>query len=136
MKKEIISSFKILFLIVVMTLSNSCRKEGLGGKATLIITAKHHNKIIKNHQTYPDTVFVKFNTRELLGTKPSDYDAYFVGKEGEQTIRCEGLKWGYYYLYATGMDSAGPYRVTGGLAYKIKQSDRKEEIAIDIAVTE
>jgi hypothetical protein len=34
------------------------------------------------------------------------------------------------------MDSSGPYRVTGGMAVKIKWSQRKKEIDMNLPVTE
>lgn len=116
-------------------LFNSC-KEGLGGDSVLIVTLKHHGSIIKNHVGWPDTVFVKYNTNELPGTKPSDFDTYFVGEVGEDHVHIHGLKAGKYYLFGAGLDSAGPYRVVGGLPIKIKYKDRAAEQNIELSVTE
>jgi hypothetical protein len=114
----------------------SCRKAGTGGDASLMVYPEHHGLSIYNLTGYPDTVFLKFNADELPGTKPSDYDAYFTGITGEDYVHCEGLKAGQYYIFVTGMDSTGPYRVSGGIPLKIKWSQRKEHIMLTIPVTE
>ena len=124
-------------LIPVFTISfYSCAKEDLGGDATLVVFLQHHGHTIINHVNYPDTVFVKFNTKESPGTAAGKYDTYFVGEAGEDHVHCENLKWGNYFIYGAGIDSSGPYRVNGGIAVKIKRSDRKKEQDIDLAVTE
>ena len=127
---------KGLLLSVITCTVFSCAKEGTGGKATLVTFLKHHGKPIINHVGYPDTVFVKFNAKELTGTKPSDFDTYFVGEAGEDHVHCEELKWGDYYLYGVGYDSTILQRVSGGMAVKIKRKERNDETDIDMAVTE
>lgn len=134
MKKKFI--YPTIALTAVLGGLFSCKKAGTGGDATLVVFLKHHGNIIKNHVGWVDTVFVKFNTDELPGTKPSDFDTYFVGEAGEDHVHCEGLKTGKYYIYGAGIDSTGPYRVTGGMSVKIKYSERKKEIDTDLAVTE
>lgn len=85
-----------------------------------------------NHPGWPDTVFVKYNATSSPGTKPGNYDTYFVGEAGEDHVHCTGLKWGQYYLYTVGMDSTEVTRVKGGLAFKVLYSERKEEIPVTI----
>ena len=130
------TKIKNLSMILSVVLMASCAKEGLGGDATLVVFLKHHGHIIVNHVGYPDTVFVKFNAKESPGITASKYDTYFVGEEGEDHVHCHDLKWGNYFIYGTGIDSSGPYRVNGGIAVKIKRSQRKEEQDVDLAVTE
>jgi hypothetical protein len=128
-----------IFLITIIfggILCNSCKKNGTGGNATIVVFLQHHGRTIPNHHGYPDTVFVKFKATELPGTTPDKYDTYFVGEPGEDHVHCEGLLPGKYFLYGVAMDSAGPYRVTGGLAVKIKWSERKKEIDQNLPVTE
>lgn len=127
--------FGSVLVVAGLLFFNSC-KEGLGGDSVLIVTLKHHGNIIKNHVGWNDTVFVKFNTNELPGTKPSDFDTYFVGETGKDYVHVHGLKAGKYYLYGAGLDSAGPYRVVGGLPIKIKYKDRAAEQNIELSVTE
>ena len=130
------TKIKNLFLILSVMFITSCAKEGLGGDATLVVFLKHHGSIIKNHVGYPDTVFVKYNSKESPGITAANYDTYFIGEEGEDHVHCHNLKWGNYFIYGVGIDSAGPYAVMGGMAVKIKRSERKEEIDIDLAVME
>jgi hypothetical protein len=125
-----------LTLIAVAIVMGSCKKNGLGGDATIVVFLKHHGNIIKNHRTYPDTVFVKYKASDLPGTTPDKFDTYFVGEIGEDHVHCEGLLPGKYFLYGVGIDSTGPYRVSGGIAIKIAHSQRKKEIDVDLAVTE
>lgn len=129
---------KSIFTLIVGTVIAfvACKKNSLGGEATLVISMKHHGTIIKNHVGYPDTVFVKFKATDLPGTSPDKFDTYFVGKVGENYIHCKGLRAGKYYLYGVGMDSTGPYRVKGGMAIKISWIERKKEINTDLAVSE
>lgn len=124
-----------LFLIATSAFF-SCKKNGLGGEATVVVFLQHHGKTIPNHVGYPDTVFVKFKANDAPGVNPSDYDTYFVGEAGEDHVHCEGLRAGKYFFYGVGMDSTGPYRVTGGQAVKIKWSERKKEMDVNLAVSE
>ncbi|MBA3664037.1 MAG: hypothetical protein H0W61_07500 [Bacteroidetes bacterium] len=129
---------KITLLLIAgaLILCGSCKRNGLGGEATLVVFMKHHGNIIKNHKSYPDTIFIKFKAKDLPGTTPDKFDTYFVGEEGEDHIHCRGLRAGKYYLYGVGIDSTGPYRVKGGLAVKINWSERKQEIDTDLPVSE
>lgn len=131
MKKLIFPFLGSLVLVI-----SSCCKAGDGGDASLVVYLKHHGKIIENKKSYPDTVMVKYRSDEYPGSNPSVYDAIFVGREGENFVRINGLKCGNYFLFGAGMDSAGPYRVFGGQALEIKYSERKQEITVDLAVVE
>ncbi len=126
----------ILTLITSAVFFAGCKKNGLGGEATIVAFLKHHKVSIKNLVTYPDTVFVKFNATDLPGTTPDKFDTYFIGKAGEDHVHCEGLRAGKYFLYGVGLDSTGPYRVKGGVAVKITWSERKKELDTDLAVFE
>ncbi len=123
-------------MVIGSVLASSCCKEGTGGNVTIAATIKHHSTIIQSHVNYPDTVFVKFDANKLPGTNASDFDTFFVGEAGEDHVHIHGLKCGSYFFYAAGMDSSGPYRVTGGIPFKIKHKDRDESVSIDIPVTE
>ena len=127
--------FGSLLAVATIFLFNSC-KEGLGGESTLVVYLKHHDDTIKNHVGWNDTVFVKYNTNDLPGTKPADFDTYFVGETGEDHVRIPGLKAGRYFLFGVGFDSLKSYRVVGGRPIRIKYKDRSSEETIDLAVTE
>ncbi len=125
----------IMYAIILVTLG-ACCKAGDGGDASLVVYLKHHGNIISNKPSYPDTVMVKYRATEFPGFSVSDYDAVFIGKPGEDFVRIEGLKCGNYFLFGTGMDSTGPYRVFGGQALEIEYGERKNERVIDLAVVE
>lgn len=114
----------------------SCTKPGLGGKTNLTVTIAHHGKIIPSTGSYPDSVWVKFDAQELPGTRASDFDAVFKGKPEEESILVEGLKPGKYYLFGVGLDTAGPYRVKGGIPIRIKTKDKDAELKFEIPVKE
>jgi hypothetical protein len=129
------------FLVLILTLTFfSCNKSaGLGGSATLTVYGAHHANTIINHVGYPDTVFLKYNVDEFPGTKPSDYDSYFIGTPPEEFVKIEGLKKGKYFVYMVGRDTAwGPTgaRVTGGVALKIKRSEKSDNITLNIPLSE
>ncbi len=131
--KKIIS---VLFVVIVMASILSCKKAGTGGNSTLVVYLKHHSLVIPNHIGSPDTVFLKFNAKDLPGTTAADFDTYFVGEDGEDHVHCEELKPGNYYLYGAGFDTTISQRVTGGIPITIKHSDKDSEIDIDLPVTE
>lgn len=131
--KKILSSLILLSSILFLF---SCNKAGTGGDATLVVYLKHHLMTIPNHIGYPDTVFVKFNAKELPGTTAADFDTYFIGEVGEDHVHCENLKPGTYYLFGVGMDTTISSRVAGGFSVKIKNSDSKKETDINLQITE
>jgi hypothetical protein len=121
--------FSTAVLGIIMLPFVSCTKEGLNGENMVVAHPKHHSVSIKGA-----TVYVKFNAKELPGTKPTDYDANFVGKANEDHVHIEGLKKGNYFLYAVGFDSTIMQPVTGGLA--IDLSKKSGETDVEIHITE
>ena len=118
--------------------TSSCKKTdncdaGTGGSLTLVAKLKHHGVVIPNDSASPDTVWVKFNTQDWSGA-PAGYDARFIGEEGEDHVHISGLRCGDYYLYAAGLDTAGPFVVRGGNKFSTEQNEG--EIQVDISVTE
>ncbi len=118
----------------------SCNKNaGLGGDATLTVYGAHHSNNIINHAGYPDTVFLKYNVDEFPGTKVTDYDAFFMGTPPEEFVKIDGLKKGKYFVYMVGRDTAWGAtgaRVTGGMALKIKRSQKSDKITLNIPLSE
>jgi hypothetical protein len=133
-----IKCFTSYFLLLTsyFLLLASCHKSGTGGKVMLMVTPQHHGITIINHVGYPDTVFLKYNSNELPGTKPSDYDTYFVGTPRESEIDCDNLKWGKYYVYVVGYDSLYGGRVTGGIPLNVKRKERKNMVMVTVPVVE
>ncbi len=121
----------VFFFIFSMGIFSSCKKEGTGGMATIAAFPKHHETPVKGA-----TVYVKFGAKEFPGKNFSDYDLAVKGATSEEHIHIENLKWGDYYLYAVGYDSTIFKEVRGGLAIKIKRSEREEEMDAQIHVTE
>ena len=131
--------FTFLFLLFLITVSvSSCKKKcegaGTGGNVTLVAKMQHHGFTILNKASYLDTVYLKFNTKDSPGADLANFDTYFVGEAGEDHIHLEGLKCGDYYIFGVGLDSTGPYRVTGGIPFSFEQESG--EIDLVIPVTE
>ncbi|HTF05435.1 MAG TPA: hypothetical protein VK826_15515 [Bacteroidia bacterium] len=115
---------------------SGCSKEGIDGDAILVVKPAHHSVPIVSTAAYRDSVFVKFNVKDVPADPTHDYDLLVVGEVGEDHIHVEGLKWGDYSVYCAGWDTAGNQRVIGGVHVKIKRKERKNEIVLDVPVTE
>lgn len=122
-----------LLLIASACIFSSCKKDkceaGQGGQ--LIITAfpKHHG-----NATVPYWAYVKFNTQDLPGTSPSDFDLVIEGDTTEDHIELEDLKCGDYFIYMIAFDTAINDTVVGGIPYSTEQETG--EILLDVPVTE
>jgi hypothetical protein len=123
-------------MFLFLGLISSCCREGTNGDATVVVFPKHHGVPVNNHVGYPDSVYVKFNTKDLPGTRPEDFDVIFVGEGREDHVHCPNLKCGNYYFYVTGYDSASNSRVVGGMHVKVKHKERKNEIVLEASVSE
>lgn len=129
--------FAVLFLSVIFSFSackKKCAEAGTGGNVTLVAFPQHHGMAVVSGALYPDTVYLKFNSKDSPGTNLSSYDTYFVGEAGEEHVHLEGLKCGDYYIYAVGYDSAISKRVMGGIPYSFDKESG--EIDLNIPVTE
>lgn len=121
MKKQ----FALLVLVFALT---ACKKNNLGGNATLEGVVMHHSKVINKA-----SVFIKFNSKDLPGLDTNLYDAKVrVDKDGY--FKFEVYK-GDYYVYAFGYDYGipSPFHVVGGQAAKLRA---KEKVTITLSVTE
>jgi len=117
---------KISIVLIIMMFFASCKKNQLGGTATVKGLVKHHSKIIGGAR-----VFIKFNATEFPGRDTALYDAkVFADAEGKYSFDC--FK-GNYYLYGFGYDEGVPGDVTGGIPVKIRT---KEVLEMDVQVTE
>ena len=114
--------------------NNTCT-AGTGGSVILVAFPKHHNTPIYNKPNYPDTIFVKFNTKEFPGENPSAYDLVLPGEAPEDHVEIEGLQCGDYYIFAVGFDTTISARVKGGIPYTIAEGTTGE-VNINIPVTE
>lgn len=119
---------KILTAILAFTIISSCKKEGTGGKATIMGYVKHHSAPIPNA-----TVYIKFGATESPGTSPSNYDANITA-DANGKYEFKELNKGDYYILSIGYDSAISNTVIGGTGAKIKK--KTETVNTDIPVVE
>jgi hypothetical protein len=134
MKKNCTQQLVIFSFPVFTLLFIHCHKAGSGGQAEVAVYVKHHSKLIPGA-----TVYVKYNAKDFPGTDLSKYDqAATCGTLGEAQghTHIKNLKYGYYYFYSEGYDSSIMQKVTGGIPFHIKYSQRKEETELDVPVTE
>lgn len=130
----------ILTALFISTIITSCKKDedkcsaGKGGSLTIVAFPQHHGKAIYNQPTYPDTIYVKFNTQVSPGLSTANYDTYFIGEAGEDHVHMEGLKCGDYYFLGAGFDTTINQRVIGVIPYSTEQ--KEGEIDLNIPVTE
>lgn len=125
MKQVIIISLSVIFFSFSIY---SCKKNKIGGKATLKGVVLHHNKPIPNAYVY-----IKYNTTEFPGDDYTLYDTY-VQADASGNYSIPFYK-GTYYVFGYGfdMDIPSPYIVKGGLSISIRN---RENLKKDIAVTE
>lgn len=121
----------IMQIAFTATLLFSCKKNGDGGKAEIHVRVNHHSTPING-----STVYVKFGTQELPSNPESNYDLKVKGEETDNHVHIENMRYGEYYLYAVGYDSTISQTVKGGMPVKIKWSERKTTIEVEIPVTE
>ena len=122
---------KYIVLLFAITTFNSCKKNNTGGKTKISAFPQHHGKSIKGV-----TVYVKFNTTDMPSDPTSNYDLKVVGEEDEEHVHIDGLRYGKYYLYAVGYDEDISETVVGGIPLTIKWKDRKDQINLDVPVSE
>jgi hypothetical protein len=114
----------------------SCMYAGTGGSITLVAKPEHHGVPIISKVGYPDSAFIKFNAVNSPGSNASAYDLVLAGEVGEDHVHIEGLKPGKYYIFMTGMDSTGPYRVFGGIPITLTQSSGEVVVRVPVAEAE
>jgi hypothetical protein len=124
MKKTIILSLAVIVSLIFF----SCKKNQIGGNASVKGVVSHHGKPIADAYVY-----VKFNATEFPGDDYKLYDTYVqADANGNYSIN---LYKGSYYLFSKGydMDIPSPYIVSGGLSVSVRN---KENLSRNIAVTE
>lgn len=125
MKKTI---FYLLLAMPLISILNSCKKNQVGGTATVKGVVAHHEKPIADAYVY-----IKYNTTEFPGDDYTKYDTY-VKADANGNYSIPFYK-GSYFIYARGYDYAipAPYIVQGGISVTVRN---KENLTKDIAVTE
>lgn len=119
---------KLSLLVIIACSLAACKKNQIGGKASVSGVVAHHGKPITDAYVY-----IKFNTTEFPGDDYKKYDTY-VKTDANGNYKISFYK-GSYYLYAKGTDLAIPYPYTvhGGLSVSVRN---KETLTKDIAVSE
>jgi hypothetical protein len=119
---------KITFVLALLFSFAACKKNQIGGKASVKGVVAHHGKPIPNAR-----VFIKYGTTEFPGEDYTNYDTY-VDADADGNYKVQLYK-GSYYLFAKGYDMAipAPYLVIGGLSVSVRN---KENLTKDIAVSE
>lgn len=133
MKYLILLSLTSLFFLT--SCKDKCKDAGTGGTITVVAFPLHHSTPIISSDTYPDSVFVKFNTQDFPGIAASEYDFVLAGDSGEDHVHIENLKCGDYFIYMTGVDITINQRVTGGIPYHVDEN-APSEIDLNVPVTE
>jgi hypothetical protein len=124
----------ILFLSAITLASialDSCKKGDTGGNAAIVIFPI-------DPWGFPNkgaTVYVKFDTQSVPSDPASNYDLKIAGDVNQDYVRIEGLRYGKYYLYVAGFDTICGCEFEGGLPLKIKWSERKNDIDVNIQLS-
>lgn len=133
-------TFTGITLVIMITLTMACRKEnddckgGTGGDNSMMVYLKHHSKLITSIPGHPDTLFIKYNTNELPGEDPSDFDTYYIGDTLTDHFMIDQLNCGDYYLFGAGWDTTISQRVKGGIPVTI--DDDAGQVIVNVPVTE
>jgi hypothetical protein len=122
--------FKKIIFILVLIQFTSCKKNGEGGEAYITAYVTHNG----NPVNLP-IVYVKFGAKSQPSDPTNDYDIKQQGIH-ENHVHIKHLRYGNYYVYATGYDSIAQKNVSGGNAVKIKWKQRKLETETNIAAGE
>ena len=119
-----------LIFIISALISVSCKKNETGGSATVTITATHHGKKI------PFTnIHIKYGAKEFPGHDVSSYNASQTS-DIDAKASFENLRYGDYYFYGVGYDTAIQAPVRGGIGLSITWKERKNKVDIELPITE
>jgi hypothetical protein len=127
--------------LVLLLCFEGCKPEecegGSGGSVNVVARLYHHDRLIANDSSHPDTVYVAYNTHESPGSDLSSYDAVFIGTKGEDHVNVTGLKCGEYYFFATGLDTVSSpgakFRVTGGIPFSTERESGEIIFTLPVA---
>lgn len=120
---------KLILVISVITF-NCCKKNNTGGFAIVNINSTHHGKKI------PFTkVYIKYGAKEFPGLNTNTYNSSQTS-DLEAITSFKGLRYGDYYFYGIGYDSAVQAFVRGGIGVSINWKQRKNEVNMELPITE
>lgn len=86
------------------------------------------------YNTRPYNAYVKFNTKDLPGTNPSNFDLDIMAVTSENNIEIANQKLGKYYMYLKAYHLAISDNVVGGIPYVLTAISR--EVSINVPMVE
>ncbi|PBQ30418.1 hypothetical protein CNR22_01105 [Sphingobacteriaceae bacterium] len=129
------NSKKITLVSLLCTITwtlTFCKKNETGGNAEIHALIYHHETPVIG----TTTLYVKFDATNQPTDPTSNYDLKLTGDEDDNHVHVEDLRPGNYYLYAVAYDSLAKTNVKGGVATKIKWSERKRSKDVTVQVGE
>lgn len=125
---------KLTGVIILLLLHAGCKKKKGNVPADVAVYVKHHGALIPGAKVY-----VKHNAKEFPGTERGLYnDSAVCGVTGHGIghAHFKDLAAGDHYFYSTGYDSTIMDDVMGGIGLTVGESEEKQELTLDIPVTE
>ncbi len=110
---------KVILVAGIDILFASCRKEGLGGRASVSGFVKHHAMVVPHA-----VVYIKYGATEFPGEEVAIYDASTVA-DANAKYEFTNLQKGDYYLYATAFDTLNMQSLNGGIGIVLKKTEAK-----------
>lgn len=89
---------------------------GKGGKASLMVSARHHSQYAAGL-----TYYIKYNADDIATDGRYDDSATSATINGKPTATFTGLKKGRYVVYVSGFDAAQGEQVNGFIRHTIKE---------------
>jgi hypothetical protein len=108
----------------------ACKKNNTGGGAEIVAFPQYNGKDV-----FGAIAYVKFGTTSAPSDPIGSANLKIIGETGEKHIHIENLRYGKYYVYTVGYDSASRQTVKGGLGVQIKWKERWKEVDVNIPVT-
>lgn len=126
MARPIVSFAAFLVMLLILCWQGCTRPEvshnaGKGGKASLLVAAKHHSKYAEGLSYY-----IKYNAVNISADGVYDDSATAVNRGGKPVATFSNLKKGDYVVFVTGYDAAAAEQVSGFIRHTIKEETAQE----------
>jgi hypothetical protein len=128
----------VLLLTAIIALS--CKKKTEGyvceagptGETNLVVYAVHGTDTLRNFANHQVSAMIKYGDSTSPGTHPSNYDAVYIGEDGEDHIHIPHLNCGTYFIYRTAYDSLTNTEYQGGIGVTFYQITGERPIYINV----
>lgn len=120
----------IFVFILLGALNYSCKKNGTGGSASIVVFPTYLTKPINGNMT----VYVKFGATTEPSDPTTNYNLKISNQPKMKNVSIDGLLYGNYYVYVAGYDSTAGNAVVGGRAITINWDQRQQEMDIAVPV--